>query len=475
MKTFLSIGSGPGMGMATASRFAGEGFRVVLSSRNKSNVAAQADQLRAAGFAAEGRVADASDITSIVDLIREVEVETGGVDVLHFNAAAMHDGNLETQSVAGFIQDLTTNIGAVYAAIKAVSPRMAARGEGAILLTGGMFATQPHPEYLTLSVGKAGLLNLTHGLFPVLKAQNIHLSIVTVGPTSRRVPPKPGRLPNCSGGNIASHQRNGQRKRFIPPHTISNLPRPSPGVRDLSPGRAEKTSSIACFPCHLGSGYLDIHGGYVMKYFIGMTVTLLLSTPVLAAGELEINQSPLTLVLSDQNQARVSSCADFIALRKAGETVDALPGLSDPDGRAAEAALFSCWLQAYTIDHTLFPSAGPKPTLADVVQHFPASAAFIVSDDEKQDVAKNYVGKTIADYTPDLKARDDRLESAASTSGYVLDEYYAFTDKQGHQLNIVALVGYAIGGTASVKSYYRIDDTHARVWSVTLLDENSPL
>ncbi len=26
MKTFLSIGSGPGMGMATASRFAGEGI-----------------------------------------------------------------------------------------------------------------------------------------------------------------------------------------------------------------------------------------------------------------------------------------------------------------------------------------------------------------------------------------------------------------------------------------------------------------
>nr|WP_254923354.1 hypothetical protein [Klebsiella variicola] len=41
--------------MATASRFADEGFRVILSSRNKSNVAAQADQLRAAGFAAEGR------------------------------------------------------------------------------------------------------------------------------------------------------------------------------------------------------------------------------------------------------------------------------------------------------------------------------------------------------------------------------------------------------------------------------------
>ncbi|EPH9706672.1 SDR family NAD(P)-dependent oxidoreductase [Klebsiella variicola] len=129
--------------MATASRFACEGFRVILSSRNKSNVAAQADQLRAAGFAAEGRVADASDITSIAELIREVEVENGGVDVLHFNAAAMHDGNLETQPVAGFIQDLSTNIGAVYAAIKAVTPRMAARREGAILLTAGCLPLSP--------------------------------------------------------------------------------------------------------------------------------------------------------------------------------------------------------------------------------------------------------------------------------------------------------------------------------------------
>ena len=34
MKTFLSIGSGPGMGMATAERFAKEGFQIVLSARD---------------------------------------------------------------------------------------------------------------------------------------------------------------------------------------------------------------------------------------------------------------------------------------------------------------------------------------------------------------------------------------------------------------------------------------------------------
>lgn len=34
MKTFLSIGSGPGIGLDTAIRFAREGYRVILTSRN---------------------------------------------------------------------------------------------------------------------------------------------------------------------------------------------------------------------------------------------------------------------------------------------------------------------------------------------------------------------------------------------------------------------------------------------------------
>ncbi|MCS6067705.1 SDR family oxidoreductase [Klebsiella variicola subsp. variicola] len=126
-------------------------------------MAAQADQLRAAGFAAEGRVADASDIISIAELIREVEEETGGVDVLHFNAAAMHDGNLETSRWQASLR-ISPLILARYMPPSKRSLRGWPRVRSAILLTGGMFATQPHPEYLTLSIGKAGLLNLTHGL-----------------------------------------------------------------------------------------------------------------------------------------------------------------------------------------------------------------------------------------------------------------------------------------------------------------------
>lgn len=212
-----------------------------------------------------------------------------------------------------------------------------------------------------------------------------------------------------------------------------------------------------------------------MKRFICVVATLFLSTTALAADELVINDSPLTLVLSDHNQARVSSCADFISLRKAGETVKELPELSDPDYHTAEDALFACWLKAYTIEHGMSPVNAKKPTLADVLQHFPASSAYIVSNEEHQNVMMNYAGKTIADYTPDLKARGDRLESVASSTGYVLDNYYSFADKKGNLLNIVALVGYSIGGAASDKVFYRVDDMNNRVWKITRLDENSPL
>ena len=45
MKTFVSIGTGPGMGFATAERFAKEGYAVVLAARNAEKVRDLAEEL----------------------------------------------------------------------------------------------------------------------------------------------------------------------------------------------------------------------------------------------------------------------------------------------------------------------------------------------------------------------------------------------------------------------------------------------
>jgi short-subunit dehydrogenase len=180
MKTFLSIGSGPGIGIATAERFAREGFRIVLTSRDTAKLSDRARRLKAGGYAVEVKAVDAGDLASVSALIRETEAQFGAIDVMHFNAASMHSATIETQVAETFVPDLTVNIGAALVATQEVSRGMLKRGAGTILLTGGAFAITPHPDYLSLSIGKAAIRNMTHGLFDSFKDRSVHIATVTV-------------------------------------------------------------------------------------------------------------------------------------------------------------------------------------------------------------------------------------------------------------------------------------------------------
>ena len=180
MKTFLSIGSGPGIGFATAERFAREGFQIVLASRNLESIQALDSKLTQQGFKAEARSVDASEPAKIAALVEQVESEFGGIDVLHYNAASMRQATISNQPNDTFVSDLAINIGGALSAIQAVISRMAAAKTGTILLTGGGFALYPSPEYLSLSIGKAGIRALTLGAFESLKIQGIHIASVVV-------------------------------------------------------------------------------------------------------------------------------------------------------------------------------------------------------------------------------------------------------------------------------------------------------
>jgi NAD(P)-dependent dehydrogenase (short-subunit alcohol dehydrogenase family) len=180
MKTLLSIGSGPGIGIATAERFAREGFRIVLTSRSPEKLAARAQQLSDQGYTVVVKSVDAGNLASVAQLVRQTEAEFGGIDALHFNAASMHSASIESQASDSFVPDLTVNIGAALVATQEASRGMLKRGSGAILLTGGGFALYPHPDYLSLSIGKAGIRNLTYGIFESFKERGVHVASVMV-------------------------------------------------------------------------------------------------------------------------------------------------------------------------------------------------------------------------------------------------------------------------------------------------------
>jgi short-subunit dehydrogenase len=180
MKTFLSIGTGPGIGYETAARFAREGYRVVLSARNIDKLNTLASKLKAANFQVETRAVDASSPENIATLVHEVVASFGSIDVVHYNAANLRQATVDSQVVNTFNSDLAVNIGGALAAVNAVNPKMEKQGSGTILLTGGGFGIYPSPDYLSLSIGKAGIRALTLGLFESNKEKNIHVATVTV-------------------------------------------------------------------------------------------------------------------------------------------------------------------------------------------------------------------------------------------------------------------------------------------------------
>lgn len=176
MKTYLIIGAGPGIGLETARRFAGNGHRVVLAARNLERTRGLAGSIPGA----EARQVDAADPQAVADLVAGVEAEFGGIDVLHYNAGIVRNAKVQAQAPASFNADLAINIGGALAAIHAAAPAMLGRGSGTVLLTGGGFALAPHPDYLSISIGKAGIRALAQGLFDEFRENGVHVATVTV-------------------------------------------------------------------------------------------------------------------------------------------------------------------------------------------------------------------------------------------------------------------------------------------------------
>ncbi len=185
MKTYLVIGAGPGMGLATAQRFAREGFRIVLASRSWRGMAEHIEALRANQVDVMVETVDATDPASVAALVRRYGDD---VAVVHYNAGVLHyspDGQLqprplEVETPESISREMHVNLISAMAAVQAAEAVMAPRGQGTILLTGGGFGVEPSPAFINISAAKAGLRAAARALFGPLKEKGIHLATVTV-------------------------------------------------------------------------------------------------------------------------------------------------------------------------------------------------------------------------------------------------------------------------------------------------------
>lgn len=182
-KTLLTIGAGPGIGLATARRFASEGYRVVLASRDPQRL-----RQRLAGTAAADFVFDRVDAADPKDVAALVARHADQLSVLHFNTGVLHYDAagvlqarpLASETVDALIADLQTNVTSALAAIGPAADAIEKNGGGSLLLTGGGLGIDPSPQFLTLSVGKAALRTAAKALFAPLQERGVHVAMVSV-------------------------------------------------------------------------------------------------------------------------------------------------------------------------------------------------------------------------------------------------------------------------------------------------------
>jgi short-subunit dehydrogenase len=105
-----------------------------------------------------------------------------------YNGGVWNEGAPLAMPPKDFHRDLALCVTGAYASARAVHADMKARGGGAILFTGGGLALAP--EYgvnvASLVAGKAGLRGLSLALHEGLKADNIHVGMVTIAGTVAR-------------------------------------------------------------------------------------------------------------------------------------------------------------------------------------------------------------------------------------------------------------------------------------------------
>ncbi|WP_328290871.1 SDR family NAD(P)-dependent oxidoreductase [Nocardia aurantiaca] len=177
----MIIGAGPGIGLAVARRFALEGMPIAMVARSDTTlktVAAEPLGVPIATFAA-----DSTDEMALRDALTSANEMFGVPDVVVYNAAVIRPDLPGQLSVLAHQEAWAVNVVGAINTAALVAPAMARRGSGSLIVTGGM--PEPKPEYVSLSLGKAGVRALVTLLDKQYGPSGVHIATVTIdGPVA---------------------------------------------------------------------------------------------------------------------------------------------------------------------------------------------------------------------------------------------------------------------------------------------------
>jgi glucose 1-dehydrogenase len=191
-KNVLVTGGSSGIGQAIAIRFAQEGADVAINYRKSAEEAEKTRELAHAASRSAGRhdarhILIQGDVAEEADIIRMVETtigELGGLDILINNAGIQAPTDSQDLTAESFDRIIGVNLrGAFLSAREALKHFLAANKPGAIVNVSSVHQVIPKPRFLSYSISKGGMQNLTRTLALEYAGRGIRVNGIGPGAT----------------------------------------------------------------------------------------------------------------------------------------------------------------------------------------------------------------------------------------------------------------------------------------------------
>ena len=183
-KTAVITGAGSGIGRATAEKCAREGATVIVTDVDVSGGNESVDRIEKQGGDAEFRELDVTDYDAVATILREVDEEHDGLDLLHNNAGILGPvGKLTEMTHEERDRMIDINVNGVWNGCHAAIPLMKNSGGGSIVNTSSVSGYLASDDATTYCLTKAAVLNFTRAVAYEYGNDNIRVNSVCPGMT----------------------------------------------------------------------------------------------------------------------------------------------------------------------------------------------------------------------------------------------------------------------------------------------------
>lgn len=177
-KVAVITGGSAGIGLATATLFAREGAKVVITGRDQAALDAAVQGI---GDGADAVRSDISRIADIEALRAHVQGKHGRVDVIFANAGGAQPNLFEYMSEEEFDFTVDTNFKGTYFTVQKLLPLMSPGGS--IILNTSTLSRQGRPYVSVYSATKAAIRSLARSLTVELSGRGIRVNAMAPGYT----------------------------------------------------------------------------------------------------------------------------------------------------------------------------------------------------------------------------------------------------------------------------------------------------